>query len=87
MMGPAAVMAMGKVKLTMLTELATYPLSILWGLQEASKAAAVQGEIPPVHSRKSLVIHVVGAEIAFECKITTNDRFYDIFTIQSKEQN
>jgi len=68
MMGPAAVMAMGKVKLTMLTELATYPLSILWAIQEASKAPTTNGRIVPIRDRKSLVIHVVGAEIAFECE-------------------
>jgi len=80
MMGPAAVMAMGKIKLTMLTELATYPLSILWGLQEASKAAAAQGEIAPISSRKSLVVHVVGAEIAFECN---NLAKWDVFLLNT----
>jgi len=80
MMGPAAVMSMGKVKLTMLTELATYPLSILWGLHEASKAAVAKGQITPLGSRKSLVIHIVGAEAAFECN---NLAKWDVFLLNT----
>lgn len=67
MIGAVGAMAMGRNSLTALTEFASYPLSIVWSLQEIAKA--VQG-IPQLAERKSLVVHIVGAELPFECKQT-----------------
>lgn len=64
MMSPMAAMAMGRESLTMLTEFASYPLTILWALQEATKVAP---KMPQLADRTSLVIHIVGAELPFEC--------------------
>ncbi len=53
-----------KQQMTLLTEMASYPLTVLWALQEAARETP---DIPDIHQRQSLVIHVVGAEVAFEC--------------------
>ena len=68
MLGPMAAMSLGKEALTLLTELASYPLTVLWGIQQAAQSALANGMKAP-QDLKSLVIHVVGAEIPFECKI------------------
>lgn len=67
MVGPTGAMAMGRESLTMLTEFASYPLTVLWGIQEAAKVAA---GIPQLGARTSLVIHIVGAELPFECTLS-----------------
>ena len=65
MIGAVGAMAMGPNSLAALTEFASYPLTIAWSLQEIAKVA--QG-IPHLAERKSLVVHIVGAELPFECK-------------------
>lgn len=66
MMGPLNVMGMGKNTYTLLTELASYPLTVLWALQQAAKSCLSAGLSSP-EDMTSLVIHVVGAELPFEC--------------------
>lgn len=66
MIGAMGAFAMGRNSLTLLTEFASYPLTILWGLQEAAK---VTDGIPQLADRKSLIVHIVGAELPFECKL------------------
>ena len=72
MVGAMGAFAMGRNSLTLLTEFASYPLTVLWGIQEAAKVA--EG-IPQLGDRKSLVVHIVGAELPFECKLKYVDRF------------
>lgn len=66
MVGPVVALEMGRNAFTVLTEYASYPLTVLWGLQEAAKAAK---GIAQLKDRKSLVVHIVGAELPFECKL------------------
>lgn len=67
MVGAMGAFAMGRNSLTLLTEFASYPLTVLWGLQEAAK---LTDGIPHLGDRKSLVVHIVGAELPFECKFS-----------------
>jgi hypothetical protein len=67
MVGAMGAFAMGRNSLTLLTEFASYPLTVLWGLQEAAK---LTDGITHLGDRKSLVVHIVGAELPFECKFS-----------------
>ena len=73
MVGAMGAFAMGRNSLTLLTEFASYPLTVLWGIQEAAKVA---DGIPQLGDRKSLVVHIVGAELPFECKLQSIWNFY-----------
>ena len=66
MLGPTGAMAMGRESFTMLTEFASYPLTIMWAIQEAAKVGA---GIPQLGDRTSLIVHIVGAELPFECTV------------------
>ncbi|KAI9557473.1 hypothetical protein GHT06_017301 [Daphnia sinensis] len=77
MVGAMGAFAMGRNSLTLLTEFASYPLTVVWGLQEAAK---LTDGIPLLSDRKSLVVHIVGAELPFECN---NLAKWDVFFLNT----
>ena len=78
MLGPMGAMVMGKESFTMLSELASYPLTVLYGIQQAAAAVASSADLKSVEERTSLVVHVVGAELAFDCN---NLSKWDVFLL------
>ncbi|XP_043237867.1 microtubule-associated protein futsch-like [Amphibalanus amphitrite] len=62
LLGPQRAMALGPVPLTVLTDYASYPLTLLFALQNIPVAEEVH-----ISQRTELTVHVVGAEHATDC--------------------
>lgn len=63
MFGPRRAHQLGNVELAVLSDHASYPLTLLYAMQNGANI----GDGPPLADRQSLLVHVVGAESGIEC--------------------
>ncbi|XP_037089460.1 uncharacterized protein LOC119109811 [Pollicipes pollicipes] len=73
MLGPVKAYGMGGIELATLSENASYPLTLLYALQNIPVA-----EEAHISQRTELTVHVVGAEFAAECDSITK---WDVFLL------
>jgi len=73
MLGPVKAYGMGNIELAVLSEFASYPLTLLYALQNIPVTEAAH-----ISRQTELTVHVVGAEFSAECDTITK---WDVFLL------